>query len=204
MKEQVYTPAQASAVAALPLKTVHKLMDSHVIRPQRLRVEGAIQRFLSFEQLVYLGLEAQGLSVLPLEIRRTVARSVEQSPNIDVLSISEGSVLVVEFKSVRKQVSGQVRRLKKAEEMTVSDPEILRGTPVFRGTRIPVAQIAEMLDQGATVDEILDGYPALNREKIELAPLHIHAFPRRGRPARRPWSHEKPTRATRPLRTRAR
>jgi len=80
MKEQVYTPAQASAVAALPLKTVHKLMDSHVVRPQRLRVQGAIQRFLSFEQLVYLALEAQGLSVLPLEIRRTVARSEATGP----------------------------------------------------------------------------------------------------------------------------
>ena len=76
--------------------------------------------------------------------------------------------------------------------MVVSDPEIMRGTPVFKGTRIPVDLVADMLAQGATVDEILEGYPALDREKITVAPLYMRAFPRRGRPSRRPWHGKKP------------
>ena len=76
--------------------------------------------------------------------------------------------------------------------MVVSDPEVMGGTPVYRGTRIPVDLVATMSAQGATVEEILDGYPALNREKVELAPLYVAAFPRRGRPARRPWAQRKP------------
>ena len=81
--------------------------------------------------------------------------------------------------------------------MIVSDPEIMRGTPVYRETRIPVELIADMLSQGAKPEEILEGYPALDREKVELAPLYVQAFPRRGRPASRPWAKRKPLRVTR-------
>lgn len=47
--------------------------------------------------------------------------------------------------------------LDKMRGMVVSDPEIMRGTPVFKGTRIPVELVAEMIAQGATVEEILAG-----------------------------------------------
>ncbi|HUE23192.1 MAG TPA: DUF5615 family PIN-like protein [Bryobacteraceae bacterium] len=48
--------------------------------------------------------------------------------------------------------------------MVESDQEIMRGVPVYKGTRILVHTIADMLSQGATVAEILEGYPALTRE----------------------------------------
>ncbi len=72
--------------------------------------------------------------------------------------------------------------------MVESDPEIMRGAPVYRGTRIPVHAIADRLSQGATVAEILEGYPALTREKVELAPMYVKAFPRRGHPVMRSWA----------------
>jgi uncharacterized protein (DUF433 family) len=84
--------------------------------------------------------------------------------------------------------------------MVESDPEIMRGAPVYRGTRIPVHAIADMLSQGATVAEILEGYPALTREKAELAPMYVKAFPRRGRPVMRSWAKRPPRRlGERPL-----
>ena len=77
------------------------------------------------------------------------------------------------------------------EEMVVSDPDMMRGTPVFKGTRIPVDLVADMLAQGATAGEILEGYPTLEREMVAAAPLYLRAFPRRGRPGRRPWRGKK-------------
>jgi hypothetical protein len=62
---------------------------------------------------------------------------------------------------------------------------------VFKGTRIPVDLVADMLSQGATTEEVLEGYPTLNKEKIAIAPLFMRAFPRRGRPSRRPWQGKK-------------
>jgi uncharacterized protein (DUF433 family) len=51
------------------------------------------------------------------------------------------------------------------------DPEILGGTPVFCGTRVPIAVLFENLADGLTLDEILDSYPTLPRE-LALAALH--------------------------------
>jgi hypothetical protein len=51
--------------------------------------------------------------------------------------------------------------------------------------------VADMLAQGATVEEILEGYPTLTRGRIIMAPLYLRAFPRRGRPSRRPWREQK-------------
>jgi uncharacterized protein (DUF433 family) len=192
-----YTPAQASAVANLPLPAVHKLIERRLIRPRRLRTGRSIQRMLSREQVLYLRLEAEGVRLLPIAARRAIAKKIESSPEIDTVILTEGSALIIQVKSVRLELDQDLKRLERAENMIVSDPEIMRGTPVYRGTRIPVELIAEMLSQGANVEEILDGYPALDSEKVELAPLYVQAFPRRGRPTSRPWAKRKPILATR-------
>jgi len=194
---EYYTPVQASVVAKLPLKAVHKLIDRRLIRPHRKRVGRRLQRLLSEEQLIYLRLEAEGVRLLPLAARRQVAVTMESSPEVDAVVLSEGQALVVEIKTARREVKQELARLKRAQRMAVSDPEVMQGIPVYRGTRIPVELVSDMLAQGATVEEILDGYPALNREKVELAPLYMSAFPRRGRPARRPWTKRKPVRSSR-------
>ena len=62
-------------------------------------------------------------------------------------------------------------KMARLRQLVTSDPEIMRGTPVFKGTRIPVDLVADMLAQGATAAEILEGYPTLNEEILSLAPL---------------------------------
>lgn len=197
MTEKSFTPAEASAIVKLPLKAVHKIIDGRIIRPRRSRHGNQVQRLLSPEHLVYLRLEAEGVRLLPMASRREVARAVESSPQADIVTVSGGSALVVKVERARREVEHELKRLHKAEQMAVCNPEIMAGTPVYRGTRIPVDLVATMLAQGATVEEILEGYPALNREKVELAPLYVAAFPRRGRPARRPWAKLAPIRVAR-------
>ncbi|MGH7755487.1 MAG: DUF433 domain-containing protein [Vulcanimicrobiaceae bacterium] len=46
----------------------------------------------------------------------------------------------------------------------VADPQILGGTPVFAGTRIPVRVLFDNLADGLSLDEILAAYPSLRRE----------------------------------------
>ena len=50
-------------------------------------------------------------------------------------------------------------------QLITSDPEILGGTPVFAGTRVPVAVLFENLAGGLNLEEILDSYPSLKREQ---------------------------------------
>jgi uncharacterized protein (DUF433 family) len=191
-----YTPAQAAAVTGLPLPAVHKAIEYRLIRPKVVREGRSLYCLLSKPQVLYLQLEANGLRCLPLAARRQIARAVEQAPNVDIVPVSQGGALVVEIKSARKQMEGALRRLAQAERMIASDPEVMRGTPVYRGTRVPVHAIADMLAQGTTVEEILEGYPGLTREGVGLAPVYAKAFPRRGRPPVRPWSRRQPRRVT--------
>jgi len=182
-----YTPAQASAITGLPLAAVHKAIDSRLIRPRSARVGATVRRLLTKEQLIYLQLEAEGLRLLPVGTRRGIAESIQRSPKTDLIAIGNGTVLFVEFKTARRKIEGQLKQLTRIEGLVVSNPAIMRGTPVFKGTRIPVDLVADMLAQGATAEDILAGYPTLSKEKIAIAPLYMRAFPRRGRPSRRPW-----------------
>ncbi len=47
----------------------------------------------------------------------------------------------------------------------ISDPEILSGETVFRGTRVPVAALLDNLAAGLTLDEFLDNFPTVTREQ---------------------------------------
>lgn len=54
-----------------------------------------------------------------------------------------------------------------------SDPDILGGTPVFVGTRVPVKTLVDYLEAGDRLDEFLDHFPSVSREQaiaaLELA-----------------------------------
>jgi uncharacterized protein (DUF433 family) len=54
-----------------------------------------------------------------------------------------------------------------------SDPEILSGTPVFVGTRVPVQSLFDYLEGGDTLDEFLRQFPSVTRDQaiaaLELA-----------------------------------
>jgi len=52
----------------------------------------------------------------------------------------------------------------KRESVIVIDPEILGGTPCFRGTRVPVDSLIDYLKAGDTLDEFLDNFPSVSRE----------------------------------------
>lgn len=45
------------------------------------------------------------------------------------------------------------------------DPEIMGGTPVFMGTRVPIKYLLDWLEGGYTLDEFLDNYPSVSREQ---------------------------------------
>jgi uncharacterized protein (DUF433 family) len=54
----------------------------------------------------------------------------------------------------------------------VRDPQILGGTPVFRGTRVPFKNLLDYLEGGHTLDEFLDHFPSVTREAAIAALEH--------------------------------
>jgi uncharacterized protein (DUF433 family) len=71
------------------------------------------------------------------------------------------------------------------------------GDPVFRGTRVPVHMIAELVAKGSTPDELIESYPRLTPDMIRLAPVYAGAYPLRGRPRIQPWRDNKPVHRSR-------
>ena len=51
------------------------------------------------------------------------------------------------------------------QSVVVSDPEILGGTPCFLGTRVPVDSLIDYLEAGDSLDEFLDNFPSVRRER---------------------------------------
>lgn len=52
------------------------------------------------------------------------------------------------------------------QEFIISDPEILFGKPVIKGTRVPVHIILEKLGMGETIPELLRAYPRVSEQAI--------------------------------------
>jgi uncharacterized protein (DUF433 family) len=46
------------------------------------------------------------------------------------------------------------------------DPEVMGGTPVFSGTRVPIQTFIEYLEAGDSIDQFLEGFPSVTREQV--------------------------------------
>ena len=47
-----------------------------------------------------------------------------------------------------------------------SDPEIMGGTPVFVGTRVPLQNLIDYLEGGESIEDFLDGFPSVKRAQV--------------------------------------
>jgi uncharacterized protein (DUF433 family) len=55
------------------------------------------------------------------------------------------------------------------KEQFVTDPAVLLGKPIIRGTRVPVYLIVGFVEAGQTLEQIVDDYPDLTVEDVEAA-----------------------------------
>ena len=47
-----------------------------------------------------------------------------------------------------------------------SDPQIMGGTPVFVGTRVPLQNLIDYLEGGESIEDFLDGFPSVQRTQV--------------------------------------
>ena len=59
------------------------------------------------------------------------------------------------------------------EQIISVDPDVMGGTPVFTGTRVPVESLIDHLKAGETLEDFLEGFPTVSRDQatafLELA-----------------------------------
>ena len=203
IEERIFTPSEAAVVSGVPLKTVHREIDEGPLKLARKR--SGNKRALREEDLFYLAvakrldtrlvqLTSEGKGKLHDAIvmyRRKRGSAKREFPLF-------GGGLSLDLKRVLEEVRSRVERLERARRLVVEDPEIRGGEPCIRGTRIGVYEVSSMLERGTSEGEILEGYPSLKREQIELANIFAQAYPRKGRPPRHPWHQTSVHRRHRP------
>ena len=55
------------------------------------------------------------------------------------------------------------------DEVVHSDPQVMHGTPVFVGTRVPVKNLIDYLEAGDTLEDFLRSFPTVKREQAVAA-----------------------------------
>ena len=62
------------------------------------------------------------------------------------------------------------------KNVVISDPEVLGGTPVFRGTRVPFQALLDYLEGGQNLQEFLEDFPSVTREAAINALEHAKSL----------------------------
>jgi uncharacterized protein (DUF433 family) len=192
--------AEAAFVAGVEVQEVNRALDDRILPTSLFRL-GA--RELSPMACVFLAVYFGTATMLTAQSRRMVLKGVEALlPTIkmdmsrDLLS-KEWDLLLAE-KCVRVDtVSVDIRpyveytvahyaQLVELRDWVVSDPAILGGIPVVKGTRIPVHDVAASLKAGHSIEQILLAYPRLSEDDVHRTALYAKTNPLRGRPSAAP------------------
>lgn len=186
-QQSLFTAAQAAVLTRLPVKAVNNAIDKKTIAAHVKRRHGEKSlRLIDEFALVYLLLERELVGDTTPSFRQKLFKAIGTALAEGAQSVAIGA-LTLDLRPRSRDMARRIKDLRRAEWLASAHPEVLGGVPVFRGTRIPIHMIAELLDQGETPDTLRRGYPRLNDEMIRLAPLYAGAHPLRGRPRKHSW-----------------
>ena len=194
-EDTLFTPTEAAVLTQLSVKAVNNAIDKKTIPAVSGQRAGHATRLLDLRALMSLALERRLADRFVPELRREVFDALATAPRNRVSL--EGGFLIIDLREPRRELATALRALRRARDVVVSDPDILGGAPVFRGTRVPVHLIATLIGQGSTETDLLEAYPRLTAEMVHLAPTYAAAYPLRGRPRAQPWHGQPPVRSTR-------
>lgn len=182
---EMLTPSEVAVIAGVSLRDVHRIIDEHILPESFYGTTQA--RSFKRQACVFICFYFGSADRLTSEERqRTITLASE--PSFDwktPKNLVQNDFLTIDFAPFRQAVDERLKRLHAARQIVVSDPDILSGTPVFKGTRVPVYDIAASVSAGLSTDRILVAYPSLTRDQVELASLFAEANPQRGRPRHR-------------------
>ena len=178
------TPAEAAVIAGVSVRDVHRMIDEHIL-PDRLFISADTRSFKR-QACVFISFYFGSADRLTAEERqRTIALASKITDWAKAKKVVQDDFLTIDLASFAKRVEDRWKRLGEARAQVVVDPEILGGTPIIRGTRVPVYDVAASVVAGISMERILASYPSLNHEQVELAALYVEANPQRGRPRQR-------------------
>lgn len=188
---------EAAHLAGVSPKLIEKSVESGILQTEKVH-DALTQRYtrrLPLTVVVYLSaMSDEWLRDLPVSRKRKFWNIIKQQPmtfvhQLAIVRLNEK--IAIDMESLAGRRAREAYTYKEArDEHLVSDPEILGGTPVIRGTRVTVYSILGRLENGDTLADLLDDYPEIPEAAFIAAETFARTHPLRGRPSGRPWITE--------------
>lgn len=183
-------PSEAAVVARVALRDVHRVIDERIL-PETFfsldegrRVAATACMLIAFyvDSARRLTSEERLMAIRAIGPRLHASRARPLAALADEDWTVRDDFLTIDLTSFAQRTQERLERLAAACDMVASDPDVLGGVPVVRGTRVPVHDIAASVAAGLPMDRILAAYPSLDGDQVERAALWAEANPARGRP----------------------
>jgi uncharacterized protein (DUF433 family) len=182
--------SEAAVVARVSLRDVNRVIDERILPETLISVDngryvlGAACTLISFyfESARQLTSEERLFAIRSAEPRLRRWNRAATAAMLKANWTVRHDFLTIDLLPFFERSVERLERLEAAREAVTICDDVMGGTPVISGTRVPVHDVAAAMAAGVPVSEILEDYPSLTEDKLELAALYAEANPLRGRP----------------------
>ena len=190
-RSELFSPAEVGALARIPVKAVYKVMEQRL--PAGFVIRRHRQYLLTRWGALCVVIDREIPKDVPVAVRKEVYAQIKNATRRRAVKSRRGILdYVVDVKSAADKMEADFARYRKAMNLIIEDPGIQGGAATFKGTRILVQQVADLISQGATEAELREDHPRLTRGMMAAAEIYAKSHPRRGRPHKPSWRNDRP------------
>lgn len=190
--EALVAPAEAAFIAGISDRDVNRIIDECLL-PESLYDKGHRRRFrklvCGFARFYFDTDKDLTKSLWHGVIQQITDKVLLRVDRDDLLSLTrpivhgdwtvEMSFGTLELDEFMIHTQRRARLVDRAHQLIVEDSQTMGGEPVFKGTRIPVQNVAASLKLGIGSDRILEAYPDLSKEMVSVAEVYAQVHLRR-------------------------
>lgn len=173
------TRNEIAEISGVSINAVNKALEQRVAKARRSRG----RTLLMADEAAALALLSElpiSLSIkLKREVRNWIVKRSPASAEEFELSRALRVAMTENAADVAKRAIDYVRL---RDEYVEADGSKMSGTPVIRGTRVPVRTLAKLVEGGESREVLREDYPHIPEEAYDVAVLWARGNPRRGRP----------------------
>ena len=136
----LFTPAEAAAVAEVPMKAVYKTVAERL--PKSSLVQRCGQTYLTAQAVICVRLDFELPKDVPVKVRRFVFGKLKESTSNRVEYGTPLYSCIMDARPTAKTITERLQRFHRAMRLIVEDPEIQGGAATFKGTRLLVHHVA--------------------------------------------------------------
>ena len=186
-----FTVRETAELSGVAPGTIEKAIQSKIVPtfPVTLNNNNKPTRHLPRGAVVFFhALKAARLTRLPVTHKKRIWQRLASMEWPRLENIEFATYTVLHLEDVPTELVATTNQYLHDREVFIhSDPGILGGTPVIRGTRITVYSVLGRLQGGESIDDLVEDYPDIDPRAFRTAELYARSHPLRGRPAGRPW-----------------